>query len=60
MRNRNDIYKRQISGWKSNDQSVYEMNVLEVLLDIRDLLANPPVEISGKEIDRSEITQSHD
>lgn len=58
MRIRTEIIESQIQGWETHDQSIYEMNVLETLLDIRDLLANPPIEISGIEIDPPEITQT--
>lgn len=52
MRNRKEILSHYRNGYSIDN------DILEVLLDIRDLLANPLIEISGKEIDRLEITET--
>lgn len=39
MRTREEIKKLQIQAWDTNDESIKELIIVDLLLDIRDLLA---------------------
>lgn len=48
MRTRKEIEKAQLMNWPLDEIS------FEVLLDIRELLMNPPIEISGTPVSEKE------
>lgn len=50
MRTRKEIKNdtnQFVKNWDEINMAIRQSSILEVLLDIRELLANPPVEVSG-------------